>query len=70
MVDSECSTKDCKSSKISIGAIMKYPDMSKFVPDHLKTEKMSKHEVKKLPFVIQYVPDRYKTQQMCDIAIL
>ena len=49
---------------------MKYPDMSKFVPDHLKTEKMSKHEVKKLPFVIQYVPDRYKAQQMCDIAIL
>ena len=69
MVDSECSTKDCKSSKISIGAIMKYPDMSKFVPDHLKTEKMSKHELKK-PFVIQYVPNRYKTQQMCDIAIL
>ena len=48
---------------------MKYPDMSKFVPDHLKTEKMSKHELKK-PFVIQYVPNRYKTQQMCDIAIL
>ena len=49
---------------------MKYPDMSKFVPDHLKTKKMSKHEVKKLPCVIQYVPDRYKTQKMCDIANL
>ena len=39
MVDSEYSTDDYKSSKISIGAIMKNPKMLKFVPDHRKTKK-------------------------------
>ena len=47
----------CKSIKISIGAVMKNPEMLKIVPDHLKTTKMCKHAVKKLPFVIRYVPD-------------
>ena len=51
-----------KSSKISIGAIIKNPEMLKFVSDHLKTKKDVKHALKKLPFVIRYVPDRYKTQ--------
>ena len=37
MVDSEHSTDDYKSPKISIGAIMKNPKMLKFIPDHLKT---------------------------------
>ena len=29
----------CKSLNISIGAVMKNPEMLKFVPDHLKTKK-------------------------------
>ena len=41
-----------KSPKISIGPIMKNPEMLKFIPDHLKTKKNCKHAVKKLPFVI------------------
>ena len=53
MVDSE----ECKSPEIAIGAIMKNPEMLKFIPDHLKTKKMCKHSVKKLPFGIQYVPN-------------
>ena len=57
MVDSEYSPDNYKSSKISIGAIIKNPDMLKFVPDHLKTKKMCKHAVRKLPFVTIYVPD-------------
>ena len=57
MVDSEYSSDNCKSSKISIGAIMKNPKMLRFVSDHLKTKKMCKHAVKKLPFKIRYVPD-------------
>ena len=39
MVDSEYS-RDNKSSKISIGTVMKNPEMLKFVPDHLKTKKI------------------------------
>ena len=61
MVDTEYNTDNCKSSKICIEAIMKYPEKLNFVPDYLKTKKMSKHALKKLPFVITYVPDRYKT---------
>ena len=57
MVDSEYSPDNYNSSKISIGAIIKNPDMLKFVPDHLKTKKMCKHAVRKLPFVTIYVPD-------------
>ena len=48
MVDSEYSTSDCKSSKISIGAIMKNPEMLRLIPDHLKTKKTRKHEIKKI----------------------
>ena len=51
-----------KSVKISIGTVMKNPEMLKFVPDHLKTKKMCKHSVEKLPFLIRHVPDRYKNQ--------
>ena len=36
MVDSEYSKDDLKTPKVSIGAIMKNPEMLKFVPDHLK----------------------------------
>ena len=55
MVDSEYSTGDYKSPKISIGAIMKNPKMLKFVPDYLKTKTICKHGVKKLSFVLRYV---------------
>ena len=60
MADSEYSTDDSKSSKISIGAVIKNPEMLKFVPDHLKTKKMCNCAVKILPFIIRYVPDKYK----------
>ena len=53
MVDSEYSKCDYKSSNISMGAVMKNPDMIKFVPDHLKTKKLCNYAVKKLPFVIR-----------------
>ena len=69
MVDSEYSTKDYKTPKISIAAIMKNSEMLKFVPNHLKSKKLCKDAVKKLPFLITYIPDRYKTQQKCDKAI-
>ena len=38
MVDSEYSTNNYKSSKISITTVMKNPEMLKFVPDHLQTK--------------------------------
>ena len=47
----------CKSLSISIGTVMRNPEMLKFVPDHLKTKKMCKHAVKKLPYLLRYVPD-------------
>ena len=50
-----------KSLSISIEAVMKNPEMLKFVNDHLKTEKICKHEVKKLRYILRYVPDRYET---------
>ena len=65
MVDSEYSTDEYKSSKISIGAIMKNPKMLILIPNHLKTKKMCEHAIKKLLFVI-----RYNTQQMCNKATL
>ena len=55
MVDSEYSTDDYNSSKIIIEAIMKNPEMLKFVPGFFKTKKMWKHANKKLPFIIRYV---------------
>ena len=70
MVDSEYSRNIYKSLNTSIGAVMKNPEMLKFVPDHLKTKKMCKHAVKKLPFVIRNVPDQYKAPQICDKAVL
>ena len=52
MVDSEYSTDNSKSSKISIEAIMKNPEMLRLVPNHLKTEKMGKLVLKKLSEII------------------
>ena len=69
MVDSEYSMNIYKSVTISIGAVVKNPEMLKFVLDHLKAKKMCKHAVKKLPFLGRYVLDHYKTQQMYDKAI-
>ena len=49
------------SLNISSETVMKNPEMSKFVPDHLKTKNMCKHAVKKLPYLLRSVPDQYKT---------
>ena len=70
MVYSEYSADNYKPLKISIGSMIKNPEMLKFVSDHLKTKRISKHAVKKLLFAIRYVPDRYKTQEMCNKAVL
>ena len=59
-----------KSLNISIGTVMKNPEMIKFVPDHLKTKKMCKHAVKKLSYLLRYLLYQYKTQQMCEKAVL
>ena len=50
-----------KSLNISVGTVMKNPEMLDFVPDHLKTKETCKNAVKKLPYQLSYVPDRYKT---------
>ena len=70
MIDSEYSPDNYKCWKISIGAIIKYPQMLRFALDQLTTKMMCKHAVKKLLFVIIYVSDRYKTEEMCDKSIL
>ena len=70
MVDSEYGTDNYNSSKISIGAVIKNPEILKFVPDYLKTKQLCNCAVKKLPFVIRYAPNRYKTLKMCNRAIL
>ena len=70
MVDNEYSMDIYKSVKISIGTVIRNPEMLKFVPDHLKAKKINKHAVKKLPFLIRSDPDQCKTHQMCDKAIL
>ena len=57
-------------AKISIGEIIKDPEMFRLVIDNLKTKKMYKHTVKKLSFLIKYVPDRCKAQQLCDKVII
>ena len=46
MTDSEYSVNIYKSVKISIGTIVKNPEMLKFVVDYLKTKKMCKNAVK------------------------
>ena len=54
MVDSEYSMDIYKSVKISIGTVMKNPEMLEIVPDHLKSRKMCKHAVKKSPYLLKY----------------
>ena len=58
-----------QSLDISIGTVMKNPEIIKFVTDHLKTKKLCKHAVKKLPYLLRYVSDQYKTQQMYEKAV-
>ena len=53
MVNSEYSKHNCKTLQISIRAIMKNPEILKFVPDHLTIKKVCKHAIKKIPFVIK-----------------
>ena len=43
-------------STISIGTVMKNPEMLRLVPDLFKTKKTCKNVVKKLSFVIRYIP--------------
>ena len=69
MVESENSSDNYSTLKISIGAIIKNSELLKIVPDQLKTKKMCKNAVKKSKFVM-YVFDQYKRQQKCDKVIL
>ena len=57
MVDNEYNMDIYKSVKISIGVVIRNPNMLKFVPDHLKTKKICKHAVKKLPFINMFLID-------------
>lgn len=41
MVDGEYSKNNYKSSKISIGAVTKNPEMLKIIPDRHKTKRIS-----------------------------
>ena len=50
MVDGEYSMDIDKSVKISIGTVMRNPEMLNFVSDYLKTKKICKHAVKKTTF--------------------
>ena len=61
---------NCKTLKINIAAIIKDPEMLRFVPDHLKTKRISKNAVKNMLFTIKYVPDQYKTTKMCEIVFI
>ena len=58
MVDSVYNPGNNKSLKISIAAIIRNPELLRFVSDHLKSNKMCKNSVLKLPFVIRYFPDK------------
>ena len=46
-----------KSLNISIGTVMKNPEMLEFVADYLKTKKLCNHSFKKLPYLLRYVPN-------------
>ena len=70
MVDSDYSPNNYKSLKISIGVVIKHPEMLRYISDHLKTKNVCKNAVKKLLFVIECIPDQCKTQEICDKVIL
>ena len=54
MVESRNSPENYKTFKISIGTIIKNPEILIFVPDHLRTKKMCKNAVTKLSFLLLY----------------
>ena len=70
MDDSENNPENYKTQKISIGAMIKSPEMLTLFLDHLKTKKMCKNAVKRLSFVLKYAPDQYKTKKMCGKVII
>ena len=47
MVDREYNIDTYNSAKISIGTLIRNPEMLNFILDHLKTKKMCKDSVKK-----------------------
>ena len=55
MVNNEYSTNIYKSLNISIGTMMKNPEMLKFVPDYFKTKKMCKRVLKNY-LIYYYMP--------------
>ena len=57
MVDRQYNPDRYKSFKISIGSIIKIPEMLRFVSDHPKTKKVCKQVVKKCQFIIRHVSD-------------
>ena len=54
-----------KSLTISIGTVMKNPEMLKFVPD----QEMCNKAVDNYPHTLRFVPECYKTQVMCDKVV-
>ena len=56
--------------QISVGSIIKNPEMLRFISDYLKTKNTCKDAVKKLPFIIKFIPDQCETQEMSGKAIL
>ena len=55
MVGTEYIPGNYKSLRISIGSIMKNPEILRLVLDHLKTKKMFKKAVSKSPFLISFL---------------
>ena len=53
MVNSEYSIHTYKPVKISIGTVMRNPEMLKFLPDHRNIKKMCRHAFKKLPYLLR-----------------
>ena len=53
-----------QSLSMSIGTLMKNPEMLNLFLIILKLKKMCKDAVKKLPYLIRYGPDQYKFQQI------
>ena len=66
MVDGEYKANIFNSLNISIGTVIRTPEILKFVPDYPKTKYLCKHN-KKLLFVIRYVTDRYIRVNKCMI---
>ena len=58
MVDSENSSDNYKTLKISIEAIIKNPEMLNFIPSFFKIKNMCKSAVKTLLLIIMYIPDQ------------